>query len=195
VALFATTIGRSKKAKRNETYRQALLSAALITGDAVSATASVYSSHKDDCVPIVIDTGASISVNPVLMDFLGPLRPCATGNLKGLSGTTEVIGERTVNWLVRDMFGNKMKIRTTAYYVPEASIRLFSPQTYFKENKAGSLHITHNRTSLTLKEGSRLDFPYQENNLRLMLIDEHFNRKALTVGLTFEDATVVSPKR
>jgi hypothetical protein len=131
VAVLATPVIRKKKSRRN-TYRQALLSAALITGNAVSATASVYCSHKEDCIPIVIDTGASVSVTPVLTDFIGPLRPCATANLKGLSGSTEVIGEGTVNWLVRDMFGNKRKIRTTAYYVPEASIRLFSPQTYFK---------------------------------------------------------------
>jgi hypothetical protein len=104
---------------------------------------SVYCSHKEGYVPIVIDTGASVSVAPVLTDFIGPLRPCATANLKGLSGSTEVIGEGTVNWLVRDVFGNKRKIRTTAYYVHEASIRLFSPQTYFKEKKFGSLLITH----------------------------------------------------
>jgi hypothetical protein len=77
------------------------------------------------------------------------------------------------------MFGNKRKIRTTVYYVPEASIRLFSPQTYY-------------RTTLTLKDGSRIDFPYQENNLPLMLTDDHFTTKALTVGLTFEDATVMA---
>jgi hypothetical protein len=131
-------------------------------------------------------------VTPVLTDFIGPLSPCATANLKGLSGSTEVIGEGTVNWLVRDMFGNKRKIQTTAYYVPEASVRLFSPQTYFKEKKAGSLLITHDRTTLTLKDGSRMDFPYQENNLPLMLTDDHFTNKALTVGLTFEDATVMA---
>jgi hypothetical protein len=164
----------------------------MLTGDAVSNTASVYSAHKDDCVPIVIDTGASVSVTPVLIDFLGPLRPCATSNLKGLSGTPEVIGEGTVNWLVRYMFGNKRKISTTAYCVPEASIRLFSPHTYFKEKKAGSLQITHDLTTLTLKDGSQLDVTYQENNLPLMLTDEHFTRKALTVGLTFEDATVMA---
>jgi hypothetical protein len=133
-----------------------------------------------------------VAVTPVLTDFLGPLRPCAMVNLKGLIGTTEVIGEGNVNWLVRDMFGNKRKSRTTVYYVPEASIRIFSPQTYFKEKKAGSLHITHDRTALTLKDGSRLDFHYQENNLPLMLTDKHFNRKALIVGLTFEDATAMA---
>jgi hypothetical protein len=158
VALLSTPGRRIKNAKRDKTYRQALLSAAMLTGNAVSTTASVYSAHKDDCVPIVIDTGASVSVTPVLTDFLGPLRPCATANLKGISGTTEVIGEGTVNWLVRDMFGNKRKISATAYYVPEASIRLFSPQTYFKEKKAGSLQITHDPTTLTLKYGSLLDF-------------------------------------
>jgi hypothetical protein len=164
----------------------------MITGDAVSATASVYSSHKDDCVPIVIDTGASVSVTLVLTDFLGPLCPCATANLKGISGRTEVIGEGTVNWMVRYMFGNEREIITTAYYVPEASICLYSPQTYFKENKAGSLHITHDKKTLTLKDGSQLDFPYQENNLPLMLTDEHFTRKVLTVGLMFEDTTVMA---
>jgi hypothetical protein len=191
VAVLATPVIRKKKSRHN-TYRQALLSAALITGNAVSATASVYCSHKEDCVPIVIDTGASVSVTPVLADFIGPLRPCVTANLKGLSGSTEVIGEGTVNWLVRDMFRNKRKIQTTAYYVPDASIRLFSPQTYFKEKKAGSLLITHDRTTLTLKDGSRMDFPYQENNLPLMLTDNHFTTKALTVGLMFEDATVMA---
>jgi hypothetical protein len=88
VTLLDTPVRNTKNAKRSKTYRQALLSAAMITGDAVSATASVYSSHKDDCVPIVIDTGASVPATPVLTDFLGPLRPCATANMKGLSGMT-----------------------------------------------------------------------------------------------------------
>jgi hypothetical protein len=109
----------------------------------------------------VIDTGNSISVTPALTNFLRPLRPCATAKIKGLSGTTEVICEGTVKWMVRDMFGNNRKIRTTAYYVPEASIHLFSPRTYFKEHKYGSLQITHDRTTFTLKDRSRMDFPYQ----------------------------------
>jgi hypothetical protein len=49
----------------------------------------------------------------------------------------------------------------------------------------------HDRSTLTLKDGSRLDFPYQKSNLPIMLTEEHFNQKALTVGLTFEDATVM----
>jgi hypothetical protein len=43
-----------------------------------------------------------------------------------------------------------------------------------------------------MKDGSRLDFPYQESNMPLVLTQEHFDQKALTVGLTVEDATVVA---
>jgi hypothetical protein len=63
------------------------------------------------------------------------------------------------------MFGNKRKIKTTAYYVPAVSIQLFSSQTYFKEKKSGSLSITHDRSTLTLKDGSILDFPYLESTV------------------------------
>jgi hypothetical protein len=90
------------------------------------------------------------------------------------------------------MFPNKRMIRTTVYYVHAASIKLFYPQTYSKEEKAGSLLITHDRSTLTLKDGSRLDFPYQESNLPIMLTEDHFNDKALTVGLTGEDAIVMA---
>jgi hypothetical protein len=157
------------KMQRNRTYRQALMLAALITGKTLSATASVYCSQNENCYPILIDTDASVSVTPILTDLNGPLRPCATANLQGLSGTMEVIGEGTVEWMVRDMFRNKRWIIMKAYYVPSASHRLFSPQTYFKENKAGSILITHDPSTLTLKDISRLDFTYQESNLPIML--------------------------
>jgi hypothetical protein len=117
---------------------------------------------------------------------------CPSANLQGLSGKTEVIGEETVEWLVREIFGNKRKIRTPVYYLPATSIRIFSPHTFFKEKKAGSLLITHDRSTLTLNERSMLDSPYQESNIPLMLTEEHFNEQSLTVGLTFEDATVMA---
>jgi hypothetical protein len=89
VAALATPVIRQRKSQH--LCSQAFLSAALLTGNTVSATASVYCSHKEDCFPIVIDIGASVSVTAVLTDFIGPLRPCATANIKGLSGSTEVI--------------------------------------------------------------------------------------------------------
>jgi hypothetical protein len=83
--------------------------------------------------------------------------------------------------LVRYMFGNKRKIRITAYYAPVTLICLFSPQAYFKEKNAGSLLITHDRKTLTIKDVSSLELPYQENNLPLVLKDEHFLSKTVKV--------------
>jgi hypothetical protein len=113
VVMLSRPVIRKKRSQGN-TYRQALLPAALIIGNAVTATVSVYSFHQDEGIPMFIDTGASDSVTSVLTDFVGPLPQCATATLKGWISTTEVIEEGTASWLVRDMFVNKRKIRTTA---------------------------------------------------------------------------------
>jgi hypothetical protein len=107
------------KTKQNRNYRQSLLLLALVRGNALSATTYMWCSHKYFFFfSIVIDTGASVSMMPVLKDFIGPLRHCATANLQGLSGTAELIGEGMVEWMVewmvRDVIGNKITIRTTA---------------------------------------------------------------------------------
>jgi hypothetical protein len=71
------------KTKRNQIYCKALLSAALITGKALSVTVSLYCSQHDNCYPIVIGTDALVSVTPILMDSIDTLRLCATANLQG----------------------------------------------------------------------------------------------------------------
>ena len=77
--------------------------------------------------------------------------------------------------------------QTEAYYVPEANIRLFSPQMYFHEQQKGQLVMNHSNTTLTLADGSTLVFPYNsQNNLPLMLPSPNRN-----VGLTFEDACIL----
>jgi hypothetical protein len=87
VAELSRPMTRHKK-KRNRIYRQALLSAYLITGASISATISVYYSQKDNFYPIVIDTGALVSVSPILKYCVGPMSPCATTNIQGLSVMT-----------------------------------------------------------------------------------------------------------
>ena len=79
-------------------------------------------------IPIIIDTGASISLTPVISDFIGNIEPADLDSLQGLSSKTQVCGQGTVQWKVQDMFGMVRALTTKAYYVPEASIRLMSPQ-------------------------------------------------------------------
>ena len=158
--------------------------------DIVSLTRrrQVYFSHTPDDLPIVIDSGASLTLTPNRSDFIGKLRVPKITELKGLNSNVKVTGVGTVEWTIRDVFGAIRTIRTEAYYVPDASIRLFSPQTYFIEKEAGQLLMTAHHTVLTLADGSELEFPYNMgSNLPLML--PHMKSQ---VGLTYDDVTTLS---
>ena len=149
---------------------------------AVRKTSVYFTPTREQC-PIVLDTGASISLTPYRDDFVGDIEKCPTQKLTGLTDSTPILGQGKVAWTIVDVFGVIRTIRATAYYVPDATIRLFSPQTYFQEHDAGSCIIEARRTSLTLADGSTLEFPYQaNNNLPMMLPAEPLN-----VGLTYED--------
>ena len=129
----------------------------------------------DTDLPVVIDSGASRSLTPNLSDFVGPLRECSVDTLKGLGGKSLVVGVGTVEWTIRDLYGKTGKVRTEAYYVPSAEIRLFSPQTYFQElersgGTSGYLLMNHSLAKLQIDGGDILTFPYQQGcNLPFML--------------------------
>jgi hypothetical protein len=58
-------------------------------------------------LPIVIDSGASVSFTPHIRDFRGPLQKCPTKSLDGLSKKTEVLGMVKVTWEVQDFLRRK----------------------------------------------------------------------------------------
>jgi hypothetical protein len=145
---------------------------------------SVYFTNRAEELPIVIDTGASLSLTPVRSDFVGEIHSCDTRDLQGISSSTKVVGKGLVEWTVRDVFGVIRRIRTEAYYVPDASIRLFSPQKYFQEQEAGEYVCDSKRATLKLADGSTLEFPFNRgSNLPLMLPDVNKS----PVGLSFEE--------
>jgi hypothetical protein len=103
-----------------------------------------------------------------------------------------IVGLGTIKWTIRDVFGCTRAITTEAYYVPKASIRLLSPQTYFQEKLDGELHMNAHRTRLTLHDGSRLEFPFScGGNLPIMLTAKHFKQQTHLAGLSFEDAQML----
>ena len=120
--------------------------------------------------PICIDSGASVSITPNPTDFVNGIHPTTLVDLKGLEGLTRVHGEGIVEWRIFDLFNTVRVIRTKAYFVPGVTIRLFSPQTYFKEGNSGSYYMSHDGSTLTLHDGTALVFPYNRDmNLPLML--------------------------
>ena len=150
---------------------------------------TVYMSREDPSqIPVVIDTGASFSLTPVLKDFVGAIEASDVTSLNGLQGQTPVKGVGLVEWTIRDMFGYVRKIRTRAYYVPDAQVRLYSPQSHFQREGGGSLSVSKDSVILQFKDRSRMEFPFQDNsNLPMMLPDACFEP-----GLNFEEASMLS---
>ena len=129
--------------------------------------ADLLDRHLD--VPIVIDTGASFSLTPFMSDFTSPIEPPDVDSLTGLTDKVDVKGVGWVEWTVRDSNGQVALIRTRAYYVPKADIRLMSPQTYFDIHEGGSAVLDRHGMTLNTPDDVHLDFPYHPtSNLPLL---------------------------
>jgi hypothetical protein len=133
-SLFETK--QSQKKTRSSMKRALLYASKIVTCNpsysAAPSSPILYLSRKDNDLPIVINSGASLSVSLTISDFVSAIRPCCTTHLNGLKGKINVVGERDVEWTVQDIFGTTRKLRSTAYCIPGASVRLFLPQTYLK---------------------------------------------------------------
>ena len=130
----------------------------------------MYNVQQHEChhdpidVPIVIDSGASLSLTPFKHDFVNPPEKSKLKELNNVSSTTKVEGEGMVAWKIIDFYGVLHTIRTRAYYVPSASIRLFSPQRLFQQQSDGSLVMTGDLVTLNLSKSVNLNFPYHSSN-------------------------------
>jgi hypothetical protein len=133
--------------KRDSTVAPLLDDHETIDVNALKKRMSIYTC-QGCTLPIVIDTGASCSLTPNADDFIGSIKPSSVKSLTGLADDTEVVGEGLVEWTIRDVFGVTRTMRTQAYYVPKAHIRLLSPQSYFQESTSGSCLITAKSVSM-----------------------------------------------
>ena len=62
------------------------------------------SDHKE--IPIIIDSGASVSISPVREDFVGQLRHLPGSTIRGINSVTTIDGIGDVEWTIRDLHGN-----------------------------------------------------------------------------------------
>jgi hypothetical protein len=122
-----------------------------------------------------LDTGASFSLSPFKTDFINEPQPCEVKELTGIADAVKVEGIGMVEWPVEDIYGRCKMIRTNAYYVPKADIRLFSPQSYLQEHpgESGQCVVTACHVALTTPDGIELVFPYnQRSNIPFMLLEK-----------------------
>jgi hypothetical protein len=121
----------------------------------------------------VIDTGASLSLTPFLEDFEDHPEETLLKELQAVSSPTKVEGVGTVRWKVIDFYGVVHTIRTKAYYVPTAHVRLYSPQVHFRQSFEGTLSMNWEKLSLRFPDSVKLTFPFHPaNNLPMMFLDD-----------------------
>ena len=91
-----------------------------------------------------------------------------------------------VEWQIVDMWNNIYIYRTEAYYIPTATIRLFSPQKYFQEQKNGSCILDKN--SLTFKiEDPIMEFLYNPGGNLPLILTELSQKNFTVAGLQVEE--------
>ena len=125
--------------------------------------------------PLILDTGASISITPVLSDFVEELQPPPVHTVHGINSSNKIEGAGTVEWQVNNIDGTPQTIKTFALYLPTAKVRLFSPQDYFRISNGGSANVTKHETTLYLNNETStkpIVFPYNTTNGLPMMIDD-----------------------
>jgi hypothetical protein len=130
-------------------------------------------------IPIVVDTGASLSLTPFLEDFDNTPKKSELKELQTVLSATKVEGIGTVRWKVVDLYSTVHTLVTKAYYVPSVQIRLYSPQAHYQESSEGTLSLNWENLMLRFPTKVKLVFPInQANQLPLMLLDDDQGHQA-----------------
>ena len=119
------------------------------------------------------------------------MSPASTHEVNQLSGSTKVVGKGLVEWEIQDLWGVSYVIQTEAYYIPTATIRLFSPQTYFQRQQGGHCIVQDKKIQLCLNDCTTLEFLYNKGgNLPLMLMSTQ--RDSVTPNFRSPEATLLT---
>jgi hypothetical protein len=132
-----------------------------------AADESVFNSLCDGFdAPLIVDTGASCCISPHREDFI--TYSDSKVKVKDLSGSNKVAGEGMVKWKVLDKDGLEVELELKAYHMPNASVRLLSPQSMIKsiEGTKGFQDVL--KYTLKIPGGIILEAPYGRANLPLL---------------------------
>jgi hypothetical protein len=89
-----------------------------------------------DMVPLIIDTGASISLTPHATDFITPIRPVQNIQIKGIASGLSVKGVGDISYQFRNDMGElQTMILRDCLYVPQCVVRLLCPRQIGAETK------------------------------------------------------------
>jgi len=99
----------------------------------IAAFEATYASNKTpispDCYPLILDTGASISVTPYITDFVSDIRPVQSLEIQGIASGLTVKGSGSVHYSYYNDAGKLQTIKLKhCLYVPKCTARLLCPR-------------------------------------------------------------------
>ena len=139
--------------------------------------------------PLIVDTGASTSISPKRSDFITYRESFMS--IRDLSSSNQVHGEGLIQWNVIDTAGNEVSLIVDGCHIPQAEVRLLSPQCLL-ENEGGNSHQTKEKLTLTLDTGKIMDAHYcPRSKLPCLQLATTFTRTCMTSfwNTTFAFAT------
>ena len=92
-----------------------------------SACKSSVIGKEKELAPVIVDTGASITLTPCRGDFI-EFEQCQQ-SLSTVDSTCKVAGRGIICWTLTDATGNAVQMEMPALYVPSSDVRLMSPQS------------------------------------------------------------------
>jgi hypothetical protein len=101
--------------RNNQSHQQALVAATELRAtyeaadmsriSKVSSKPYILHTVDDTNIPVVVSTGASVSVTPLVSDFVGPIPKPSRQSLQGLGDSTKVDGQGIIEWQIQDVLG------------------------------------------------------------------------------------------
>ena len=89
----------------------------------------------------------------------------ANNTMKGLPGSVKIQWYSLVKRSTKDKYGVTQHLQVNAYYIPSSSVRLFSPQDYFKHEGTGSFKMDTNGCTFKFATGHEISFKYSANSV------------------------------
>ena len=100
-------------------------------------------------LPIIWDSGASVSISPNKADFISIAKPAQPIQLRGIARGLNIQGQGTVAWCLYDANGTLRTLHLPAYYVPSVSVRLLSTTSLLQTYANESIKVLANRLILS----------------------------------------------
>jgi hypothetical protein len=138
-----------------------------------------------DMVPLILDTGASISITPFKSDFITPIQPVQHVSIKGIASGLTATGIGDVSYtFINDAGESQQLLLRNCLHVPSCAVRLICPRQIGATtgHSADGLYATHSNTTLVVN-GSSTTIKYDSISQLPIL----FTKPGITSYLAFRD--------